>query len=381
MRSLGFFLLLLLLPLFASCLHRGSVVCGTHGSWSRRCKFSSSTSSSALCQGSFDDTLNTTGWGVLDIQCSSQGNEEQNREKMFAAGKLECSLTAPRIWEMFRAMNDVFFGSANASHSQKLTDFLTEQEEWTSDMIQKNPKDQFWKTAELVLLQFEGCVHGYTTSSFGLKNPLPRFAFQLLNGVGDFLDLLPALHPNTHGKIRVKAGGMCSALIKVTGDMSDMFMAHSSWFTFIATNRIFKHYNFGLVNVPSSRLTFSSYPGFLESLDDFYILPDQKLVMLQTSLGLYNTSLYSSVVPQSLFAWQRVRIANHLARGGKEWSENLAKFNSGTYENQYMVIDNKLFSPGFLFIYLFIYLFFFSQPLLIIAFKRTTSRSGHTLGL
>jgi hypothetical protein len=123
-------------------------------------------------------------------------------------------------------------------------------------------------------------------------------------------------------------------------------MAHSSWFTYIATNRIFKHYSFGLSNVSNSRLSFSSYPGFLESLDDFYIMPDQKLVMLQTSLGLYNRSLYSSVVPTSLFAWQRVRIANHNSVGGRTWSANLARFNSGTYENQYMVIDNKLFSPG-----------------------------------
>jgi hypothetical protein len=81
--------------------------------------------------------------------------------------------------------------------------------------------------------QFEGCIKGdqekeilqmpltldigYAQSPFGKQNPLPRFAFQLLNGVGDFLDLLPALHPESDefARLRVKAGSMCSALIKV----------------------------------------------------------------------------------------------------------------------------------------------------------------------
>lgn len=49
--------------------------------------------------------------------------------------------------------------------------------------------------------------------------------------------------------MHVKAGSMCSALVKVTGDLSNMFMAHSSWFTFLATTRIFKHYNFAGVQV------------------------------------------------------------------------------------------------------------------------------------
>lgn len=35
-----------------------------------------------------------------------------------------------------------------------------------------------------------------------------------------------------------------------------------------------------------------------------------------------------------------------MASSGREWAEIIAYNNSGTYNNQYMVIDLKLFSPG-----------------------------------
>lgn len=38
--------------------------------------------------------------------------------------------------------------------------------------------------------------------------------------------------------------GRCSALVKLLGDYSDLFAAHSSWFVFEAMERVYKHYNF-----------------------------------------------------------------------------------------------------------------------------------------
>ncbi|KAB0403694.1 hypothetical protein E2I00_004006, partial [Balaenoptera physalus] len=79
---------------------------------------------------------------------------------------------------------------------------------------------------------------------------------------------------------------------------------------------------------------------FLESLDDFYLL-SSRLVLLQTTNSVYNKTLLQHVVPQSLLAWQRVRVANLMANGGKQWAEVFSKYNSGTYNNQYMVLDLK----------------------------------------
>lgn len=66
------------------------------------------------------------------------------------------------------------------------------------------------------------------------------------------------------------------------------------------------------------------------SLDDFYIL-GSGLVMLQTTNSVFNASLQKQVVPESLFAWQRVRLANMMADSGKSWAQIFEKENSGWY--------------------------------------------------
>lgn len=66
------------------------------------------------------------------------------------------------------------------------------------------------------------------------------------------------------------------------------------------------------------------------SLDDFYIL-GSGLVMLQTTNSVFDQTLMKQVVPESLLAWQRVRIANMMADSGKTWAETFSKYNSGKY--------------------------------------------------
>jgi len=93
-------------------------------------------------------------------------------------------------------------------------------------------------------------------------------------------------------------------------------------------------------------MSFASYPAYLSSLDDFYSIWSSGLNMLETTNSIFNMSLYKLVVPQSLWAWQRVRNANLLARTGPEWGAALATYNSGTYNNQYMIVNVGKFVPG-----------------------------------
>lgn len=67
---------------------------------------------------------------------------------------------------------------------------------------------------------------------------------------------------------------------------------------------------------------------------------------METTNGVMNADLYKLVTPRSLLTWQRLPIVNTLAASGKEWTDMVSRYNSGTYANQWMIVDMKLFTPG-----------------------------------
>ncbi len=48
---------------------------------------------------------------------------------------------------------------------------------------------------------------------------------------------------------------------------------------------------------------------------------------------------------EQVMAWIRNLVANRLASNGAEWSNVFGHYNSGTYNNQWMIVDYKLFNP------------------------------------
>jgi hypothetical protein len=243
-------------------------------------------------------------------------------------------------------------------------DWFDEQESWWQAQVSANPGDGQWRQMGMLWLQYQGLAAGYTQRATepGSGLPLlPRFAFQLLNGCGDLFDVLPSLNVSTaftRADLKRMTSrevvewdaerGMCSALIKVTPDNSDVFFGHSAWFLYSSMNRIFKSYEFA-VSDPATvgrALSFSSYSGFLVSLDDFYPSSTQKLAMVQTTNNIFDNALFQRVTPKTLLAWQRVRLAFAVADSGAAWHKAFSFHASGTYTNSYMVLDFKLFTPG-----------------------------------
>lgn len=138
--------------------------------------------------------------------------------------------------------------------------------------------------------------------------------------------------------------------------------------------------------VPGHMISFSGYPGVITSGDDFYIT-SSGLVALETTIGNSNASLWQQVTPKgqvcyrisyermssvqilylycivqttkilhtckcSLLIWtlffqlfetMRSLIALRLANNGHSWCEYFSEYNSGTYNNQWMIVDLNKF--------------------------------------
>ncbi|BFZ21350.1 hypothetical protein BsWGS_24390 [Bradybaena similaris] len=309
----------------------------------------------AAAVGTFNETLFSTGWGILDVSAGHADLPGQTDvDIMFAAGFLEGALTARQMEDQFQNLFQVVFPKPADKLLEKLKQWFTIERTWADLMIQTYSSDPIWRHASYILAQLDGLYAGYKSVTTNIKQtPLDMFAINILNANGDLLDLTLVLDPGSipdwtkftpqEAENYFYSRGHCAALIKVLPGFENIFMSHSSWYTYAVINRIFKHYNLNVSDsaTAAKRISFSSYPGYLESLDDFYIL-GSGMVMLQTTPGIFNTSLYEYVKPESLLAWQRVRIANMMAHNGREWTDIISKYNSGTYNNQYMVIDLKL---------------------------------------
>jgi len=81
-------------------------------------------------------------------------------------------------------------------------------------------------------------------------------------------------------------------------------------------------------DVKCSKIDCSVDSGYLESLDDYYQL-SSGLVMLQTTNQIFHLELYDGITPRSLFAWQRVLVANMMANSGLQWYNTVRMYNSG----------------------------------------------------
>jgi hypothetical protein len=206
----------------------------------------------------------------------------------------------------------------------------------------------------LTLLQLKGLEDSYegrVTFPAG-KFTIKPLGFLLLQISGDLEDLEPALN-KTNAKPSLGSGS-CSALIKLLPGHRDLLVAHNTWNSYQNMLRIIKKYQLQFREgpredyplVPGNKLVFSSYPGTIFSCDDFYML-SSGLVTLETTIGNKNPALWKYVRPEGgVLEWVRNIVANRLALDGASWTDVFKRFNSGTYNNQWMVVDYKAFVPG-----------------------------------
>jgi hypothetical protein len=182
------------------------------------------------------------------------------------------------------------------------------------------------------------------------------YVFQLAYEIGDVMQAHNASHTDsTRYSMSSRKGlhdpntfGMhCSVLIKLSADGQHLYASHDTWSGFSSMLRIYKHYDWAFSSGGShaNGVSLSGYPGTLVSGDDFYIT-SQNLMVTETTNDVMNATLFEYVTAHTVPYWVRITVANRMGTSGASWNDAFGLYNSGTYNNQWIVVDYKLFVPG-----------------------------------
>ncbi|XP_069475333.1 putative phospholipase B-like 2 [Ambystoma mexicanum] len=306
----------------------------------------------AVAWANLTDQIQETGWSFLELETNGSFNDSL---QAYAAGVAEAAVTKKLMYMHWMNTLMGYCGpyKYQTQYCEKLRSYIEDNLAWMQEQMQSGEEPEYWHQVRLSLLQLKGLEDSYNelvsfpTGNFSL-NPFGFLLFQL---GGDLEDLESAL--NKSDSTRVKGSGSCSALIKLLPGNQDLLVSHDTWNTYQSMLRIIKKYTLpfrtvpgGSVVVPGNTQSFSSYPGAIFSCDDFYTL-SSGLVTLETTIGNSNPALWKFVKPKgTVFEWLRNIVANRLAKNGSEWASIFTKFNSGTYNNQWMIVDYNRFRPG-----------------------------------
>ncbi|KAM4616130.1 putative phospholipase B-like 2 [Polymixia lowei] len=300
----------------------------------------------------FTDDIKNSGWSFLEVTTSGTYNDSI---QAYAAGAVEAAVTSQLIYKHWMNTLMGYCGpfTFESGYCQRLKGYITTNLHWIMGQIEKQPNSPYWHQVHLALLQLKGLEDSYNDQLSFPKGPfsINPFGFLLFQMGGDLEDLESAL--NKSSQTRPLGSGSCSALIKLLPNNKELLVSHDTWNTYQSMLRIMKKYNFAFKvsptdsdELPGGTQAFSSYPGSIFSGDDFYIL-SSGLVTLETTIGNSNPSLWKFVQPTgTVMEWLRNIVANRLASTGKEWAEIFSQYNSGTYNNQWMIVDYNHFIPG-----------------------------------
>nr|XP_037272841.1 putative phospholipase B-like 2 [Rhipicephalus microplus] len=301
----------------------------------------------------FRDDIQNSGWGYLEVESSPNTTDDV---QAYAAGALEGYLTHHLMEAQWKNMF-AHYCDYQMNYCAILFDVLKKNLVYSYFNEKRlRASDPYWNMVHLQMRQLHGLSDAFENvtldPSRGYTNDTRAW---FLNLDGDLLDL-EAAFKRPRDMYALNLVPACTALVKVVGDNKDLYIGHDSWYLYKSMLRIQKKYTFpwhyapGITGpdgiIPGHTITMSSYAGKLVSLDDFY-LTSAGLAITETSLVNNNPHLWKLIDPAAApFTWVRAMVATRLATSGREWADIFGKKNSGTYNNQWMVLDYKLFKPG-----------------------------------
>jgi hypothetical protein len=182
----------------------------------------------AVAWGTYTDmSLTGSGFGQLSISTNAANDDAT---QMFGAGYCEAALTQERIWS--HANNTLAWISSQFKGGvipPVVVNFFQTQDAWTRAQVASNTSDH-WVGMGSILSQLDGLIAGYKATA-PANETLSAFQIQSVGAIGDYLDLITALTDEgpdydsmTDAELMaaVRKNNHCSALVKVTGDFSEV---------------------------------------------------------------------------------------------------------------------------------------------------------------
>lgn len=296
------------------------------------------------------DSYNETGWAHLEIaafQAVHIHSAAIDNLQAYAAGLAEGYLTGVKVSQHSTNTFASYWGTGLPP--QPFVDYIETNLAYMRKQADSlGPSDAFWHQVGLILTQMQGVLDGSNMKLAESKmQKLSFFDIMISNIDAEIGDILPAVLPHDGdivfpSSMDLRRKSHCSAALSIAPDLSDIFIGHATWCNYDSMLRIFKHYNLQYTKPQVS--SFSSYPGTISSIDDFYMLPTMSVLETTNAVLKLNVSAISPIGTVPTFI--RAQVANTLATGGKDWTEIFSRENSGTYNNQWMVLDHGKFTPG-----------------------------------
>ena len=250
----------------------------------------------AIASATYKNSYEKTGWDFLTISSyTSDDKKYSDSNKAYAMGYVEGIINHEKIYQMYRNLLYFSFYNEELKFPDNLMEFMEKNLEYMKKTsLEKKDQEVYWEHVYYIYQQMLGLYEGYISICDENK----------------------------------KIGFIEFQLVIANADMEDA----------IYYNDKSRRPNFKNHKEKSKVVAFSSYPGSLSSVDDFYYT-DSNLVVMETTNSNLNDTLYDLLNPNTLLTWVRVILANRLASSGEDWLEIFKKENSGTYNNQFMVLD------------------------------------------
>lgn len=309
----------------------------------------------AIAYAKYTPNFEEIGWDYLTLSSYTGPDTSKYRDldKAYAMGYLEGYITSHRIYTFYSNVKSYRYRDYGGVMPNSIRQFLIDNNSFLKEQINLHKdSDPFWEHIAYTTYQFQGIVDGYNANTCESDKKISYLEYHVINCFGDITELAnydKSLRAD-FSKMTAKEIGTwfddhnhCCTFIKTAADFSDIFFSHNTWLAYNHMHRIFKEYRFSTKNKHEKVKTyaFSSYPGVISSPDDFYIT-DQDLYIAETTHQIWNTSLYDNMSSQTVLTWLRAVVSMKLSANAEDFLTHFTKYNSGTYNNQFQILDMKL---------------------------------------